>query len=159
MPLNTAVSVLPVNIYSPGASGSPHVIVYNSGTAPVYVGQASVTAQDGVPLYPRNSIELPTAPVKLYAVSGFTLTATTTTTTADVTAGTGTVAVTSGTGIANNAYVELASGNAAEVVQVISGGTTTTLTTTAPLYDHVSGVAVTVVIANAGSVSVTRGAT
>ena len=158
VPINTAISATATQIYSPSPSGIPHVTISNSGKYNVHVGKISVTAANGLSLQPGSQISLPNANVSLYAVSGFTPTATATTTTADVTAGTGTVGVTSGTGIANNAYIELASGGAAEVVQVISGGTTTTLTTTAPLYDHVSGVAVTVVTPFPSTVSVTPGA-
>lgn len=158
VPINTAITAVPVQIYTPSPSGIPHVIIINSGRYNVHIGKVSVTAANGLTLPPSGQISLPFASVNLYAVSGFTPTATATTTTAAVTAGTGTVAVTSGTGIANNAYIELATGAASEIVQVISGGTTTTLTTTAPQYDHGSGVAVTVVTPNASSVSVTPGA-
>jgi hypothetical protein len=158
VPLNTAVAAIPVLIYSPSPSGIPHVVITNCGLYTVYIGGASVSAASGIPLAPKGQISLPYAPLSLYAVSGFTATATATTTTANVTAGTGTVAVTAGTGLSNTLYIELASGTAAEVVQVSSGGGTTTLTTTKPLYDHLSGVAVTLVTAQASAVMVSAGA-
>lgn len=156
-PLNTAIAAIPVLIYSPSPSGIPHVVITNSGMYPVYIGGASVSAASGIPLAPRGQISLPFAPTALYAVSGYTASATATTTTANVTAGTGTVAVTAGTGLANGSYVLLASLTASEAVQISSGGTTTTLTTTKPLYDHLSGVAVTLVTAQASAVSVSAG--
>jgi hypothetical protein len=134
------------------------VVVTNCGLYTVYIGRSSVSAASGMPLAPKAQITLPNAPVSLYAVSGYTVTATATTTSSNVTAGTGTVAVTAGTGLVNGGYVLLASGTAAEVVQIISGGTTTTLTTSVPLYDHLSGVAVTLVTAQLSSVMTSAGA-
>lgn len=158
MPLNTSVSAVPAVIYTPSGSGHPHAVITNTGTATLYVGQKGVTAANGLPLAPNQQIPLVIASFTLYAVSGYTPTATTTTTTAAVVAGTGTVAVTAGTGLVNTGYVLIASAAAAEVVQIISGGTTTTLTTTAPSYDHASGVSVTLVTPQATSAGVNRGA-
>jgi hypothetical protein len=156
-PFSTAVTPIPTLIYSPSPSGIPHVVVTNTGLYPIYIGSASVSPGSGMYLAPRGQVTLPNAPVALYAVSAYTVTATATTTTSNVTAGTGTVAVTSGTSLTNGSYILLAAGTAIEAVQISSGGTTTTLTTTKPLYDHLSGVAVTLITGQAGSVSVSAG--
>jgi hypothetical protein len=159
MPGNQNITATASLVYSPSPAGTSHLFLSNLGRFPVYVGQAGVTAANGLPVYPNQNLDLSTMPVNLYAASGYTKTATATTTTADVTAGTGTVAVTSGTGIANGALILIGSGGGQEVLTVISGGTTTTLTTSAPLYDHVSGEAVTVVTSVGGQINVVAGTT
>lgn len=159
MPGNMNVAATPALVYSPSPAGQSHVFLSNIGRFPVYVGQSGVTASNGVPVYPGQNIDLSVMPTALYAVSGYTRTATATTTTADITAGTGTVPVTSGTGIANGALILVGTGASQEVLTVISGGTTTTLTTSVPGYDHVSGVAVTVVTSTGAQINVTAGTT
>lgn len=159
MPGNQNVTAVPALVYSPSPAGTSHVFLSNQGRFPVYVGQSGVTASNGIPVYPNGNIDLANMPVNLYAVSGYTKTATATTTTADVTAGTGTVPVTSGTGIPNGSLILIGTGASQEVLTVISGGTTTTLTTSAPGYDHVSGVAVTVVTSTGAQINVVAGTT
>lgn len=70
---------------------------------------------------------------------------TSTTTTGTNSAGSTTLTVTSGTGIANNNILNVDTGTNAEIVKVLSGGGTTTLTlTTALRYTHTAGATVSV---------------
>jgi hypothetical protein len=156
--LTTSVAGAPVLIYNPAPSGTPIVFAMNIGSSVLYIGQAGVTSASGLPLYPNMQIDLPIAPVKMYAASGVVATATATTTTAAANSAATSLAVTSGTGIANGNLVLVGSGSNAEVVTVTAGGGTTTLTVTALNYDHRSGAAVTVVTSNASVISVTPGA-
>jgi hypothetical protein len=148
--LHTPVSGVPVQVYNPPTSGTPHVTLYNEGTSPVYIGGSNVTQTNGLTLRPTHQLSFPLAPFSLYAISGTTATATATTTSGANNSGTTSLSVTSGTGIANGAQIQLGSGTNAEVVTVTAGGGTGTLTVSATQYDHRSGAAVTVMTA-AGS--------
>ncbi len=155
--LITSVSGAPVLIYNPAPSGTPNSFIQNSGSSVIYIGQAGVTAANGVPLYPNQVIDLSFSPIKLYAASGVVATATATTTTAAANSGATSLAITSGTGTVNGQQIQVGSGSNAEVVTITAGGGTTTLTVTALNYDHRSGAAVTVMTATASSANVTPG--
>lgn len=155
--LATSVSGAPVLIYNPALSGTPNVSITNYGGSLVYVGQAGVTVNNGLPLYPNQQVTLPYAPTKLYAVSGVVATATATTTTAAANSAATSLAITSGTGTVNGQQIQVGSGSNAEIVTITAGGGTTTLTVTALNYDHRSGAAVTVMTATASAVNVVPG--
>lgn len=155
--LNTSVSGAPVLIYNPAPSGLPSAFVQNSGASVIYLGQAGVTAANGLPLYPNQIVDVSFLPNKVYAVSGVVATATATTTTAAANSGATSLAITSGTGTVNGQQIQVGSGSNAEVVTIVSGGGTTTLTVTALNYDHRSGAAVTVMTATASTANVTPG--
>lgn len=153
----TAVSAAPVKIYTPAPSGSPTAFVNNSGPGLIYLGGAGVTPNNGVPLPPNQSVNIARMAYALYAVSGNSATAVATTTTAANAAGDTSLAITSGTGTVNGQTVRVGAGTAAEVVTIVSGGGTTTLTVTALQYDHASGAAVTVVTSLGSSATVVAG--
>jgi hypothetical protein len=146
-------------VFVPPSKGVATMFLTNNSSTVVYVGGASVTPTTGFPLPPGQSLDVSRMTASVFAVTPYTATATATTTTAALAAGATTVAVTSGAGISNGGYIALGAigGTGAEVVTVISGGGTASLTTTAAQFDHATGVAVTVVTPNAGSVTVVAG--
>lgn len=159
MPVNTNISAVPVLIYSPSPSGISHVFIQNVGPSTVYIGGQGVTASGGIPVSPGSAIDFAVANVALYAVCGYTPTATATTTTAAVASGSAvSTAITSGTGTANGQYVLIGSGTASETTTITSGGGTTTVTLAALLDDHKSGAAFTVVTPQPSTITVAAGA-
>jgi hypothetical protein len=144
---HTPVTAVPVQVYVPPPSGTPHVILFNEGTSTVYVGQAGVTPANGILVPAQTEVKLPAAAVALYAVSGANPTSTSATTTAPANSAATSLPVTSGSGLVNGSQIQVGSGSAAENVTVVSGGGTTTLTITALNYDHKSGATVTLLSA------------
>jgi hypothetical protein len=157
MTLTTAVSGTPVQVYNPAPAGVPTMFLTNNGPANVFLGGSNVTAGSGFPLPPGQSLDVSRAMLAVYAVAGFAATATATTTTAAIAGGATSVPVTSGTGLTNGSYIEVGGTTTAEVVKIISGGGTATLTTSALSYDHASGVAVTLVTPTLTSVGTVNG--
>lgn len=166
--MSTKFTITPVQagasaIYSPSlGSGKPHAVIHNAGPGTVYLGQAGVTAQNGLPLRAKEELTFPFAYDTIYACSGgLTLSGTvTTTTTAAVTHGASTVvAVTAITGFAAGQTVQLGGGTGAETLVVSATSTAPSLKfTTKPAYDHISGVAVSQVTGGSpGTVKVTMG--
>jgi hypothetical protein len=143
---------------TPSPSGNSTLVITNVGPGVVYLGGATVTPLSGFVLPVGQQLDVTNIKSSVYAVSGSTATATATTTTAAAASGATSLAITSGTGIANGAYIQVGAGNSAEVTTVTSGGGTATLTVPALQFDHASGVAVTVVTGNAVSVSTANGA-
>jgi len=166
--VSTRINVVPVGLAAaavftpPAGSGRPHAVIHNSGPGTVYLGQASVTAQNGLPLRAKEQIEFPFALDTIYACSGgLTLSGTvTTTTTAAVTHGASTVvAVTAITGFAAGQTVQVGAGTSAETLTISATSTAPSLKfTTKPAYDHASGVTVAQVTTGAvGTLKVTGG--
>ena len=85
--IHTPVTGDAVLVYTPPSTGIPKVTLINEGASIVYIGQAGVTASNGLPLQPRQELSLPFAPYALYAVSGGALTATTANTNAAASGG------------------------------------------------------------------------
>jgi hypothetical protein len=158
-PISVAVSGAPTLIYTPSASGKPNVFLQNMGTAPVYVGGSGVTATGGLYVPPNQGIDIASATSALYAVAGYTATATTTTiATSAVSHGSAvSVTVASGAGTANGQYVLVGAGTSAETTTITSGGGTTTLVLAQLLDDHNVGAPVTVVVPIAGVLNVAPG--
>lgn len=159
-PVITNISATPVMVYSPSPSGISHVYIQNLGPATVYLGNQGVTVSGGFPLAPNSHVNLPVASTALYAVSGYTPTATTTTiATTPLTHGTSVAAtLTSGAGTANGQYVVVGSDTAAETTTITAGGGTTSVTLAALQDDHVVGSPFTVVTPQPTSITVTAGA-
>jgi hypothetical protein len=157
-PFNTTVSAVPVRVMTPSPSGTSTLVITNNGPSVVYLGGATVTSVNGFPLPVGQQLDVARVAWNIYACSPVTATATATTTTAAASSGATTLAVTSGTGIANGAYIQVGAGNAAEITTVTSGGGTASLTVPALAYDHASGAAVTVVTPQLTSVSTANGA-
>lgn len=144
---HTAVSGVATLVYNPPPQGSPHVTLINEGTAVAYIGQAAVTSSSGLPLYPRQQISLPFAPIALYAVSGAAGTATTANTNAVANSGATTLSFAAGyaTAAVNGLQAQVGTGSNAETVTIVSGGGGTTLTVSALQYDHRTATPVTVI--------------
>lgn len=159
-PVNTNISAVPVLIYSPSPSGIAHVYIQNVGSSTVYIGAAGVTSSGGLPVAPNCHVSLPVANTALYAVSGYTATATTTAV-ATTPVGHGSAVATtvgSGAGTANGQYVVIGAGTSAETTTITSGGGTTTLTLAQLLDDHLVGAPVTVVTPQPTTIVVSGGA-
>lgn len=159
----TPVGPAGVQVYNPASVGKPHAVVHNPGPAILYLGQQGVTAQNGFPLRPKETIELPWGLDALYAIcGGLTLSGTvTTTTTAALTHGASTVAaVTASAAFTVGQIVQVGAGTSAETLTVAAKASASITFTSKPVLDHVSGVAVTAVTAgSAGSIKVTTGTT
>jgi hypothetical protein len=156
---NTNIGAVPTLIYTPSPSGVSHVFIQNLGPSTVYVGGPGVTATGGLPVAPNQMVDFPVASIALYAVCGYTPTATATTTTAAVNSGSAvSTAITSGTGTVNGQYALIGSGTNAETALITAGGGTTTLTLGALVDDHRTGAALTIVTPFPSTVAVTAGA-
>lgn len=156
--IHTPVPGVATLVYSPAASGTPHVTLINEGAAVVYIGNATVQAGVGLPLAAGQQVSLPFASQSLYAISGITATATATAlSAAAVNAGATSLTVGSGTGIANGSIIQIGSGTRAETVTVTAGGGTTTLTVTATQYDHRLSDTVTLMTSAASAVRTESG--
>jgi hypothetical protein len=60
----------------PPPAGTPHAYLFNTGLQVAYVGGQNVTSVSGLALYPNGKIPLTLMPGTVYAVSGFTQSAT-----------------------------------------------------------------------------------
>jgi len=136
--IHTPVTGAPALIYSPSASGTPHVTVINEGPSAVYIGRAGVTSSSGMPLQPQQELSLPFAPAALYAVASVASAGTTINT--NLAFNSGGTQLTFGSNFysaaVNNTQAQIGSGSSAEVVTITAGGGTGTLTVSALAYDH-----------------------
>ena len=158
----TPVGAAAKQVYNPAVTGTPSAVLFNSGPGVVYVGGAGVTPNNGLPVQPHNGIDFAYAPTALFAVAGgLTLSGSvTTTTSAAITHGASTtVGVAAVTGFVAGQTVQVGAGTAAETLVVKATSTAPSITfTTKPAYDHISGVAVTLVTnAVTGTLRVTAG--
>lgn len=143
---NFNVGAAPTQVYSAPTSATFNapatVQLFNAGSSPVFIGNNGVSVSNGLQLNPGAHFRVVNMYTSLYACSGYATTAASTTTSAAVNAGATSLPITLGTGTVNGQYVVVGSGNNQEVVQIVSGGGTTTLTVTALNYDHKSGASV-----------------
>jgi hypothetical protein len=141
---NTYVTPIPTQIFVPTPSGTATCRISNPGPATIYIGSSQVSSVNGFPVPPGNKpVELNNVGVNLYACSGAGV----------VNSGGATLSALNGAGatlftVATHAptastYVQLGSGTSLEYLYVSSftgAGTPWTVTTsTASLYDHISG--------------------
>ena len=135
-PLPVAVFVTPT-----GTGVNPVCRLKNeSPSGTLFVGLSACTPSTGLPVPPNTQIELPNASSTLYACSNWSAgTASATASASAATAGTTSWTVASG-GMANipvGTYFVIGSGTTAEVLNVATSASTTTITTTtASLFDH-----------------------
>jgi hypothetical protein len=166
--VSTRINVVPVGLAAaavftpPAGSGIPHAVIHNAGPGTVYLGQASVTAQNGLALRAKEEVNFPYALDTIYACSGgLTLSGSvTTTSTAAVTHGASTaIPVTATTGFAAGQTVQVGAGTSAETLVVKATSTAPSLIfTVKPAYDHATGVTVAQVTAGAvGTLKVSAG--
>jgi hypothetical protein len=159
---NVNVTPAPVQVFTPTPGAAASCRFANLGSGVVYVGGANVSPVNGFPIYPGNRpVTLPNVGVNLYACSGVgivnagnaTLSAVTPAGTTSLTVAT--AAPTAGT------YIRVGNGTGVEYLSVVSftgSGTPWTATTsTATVYDHVTGATVATVAAVPGLLSVTAG--
>jgi hypothetical protein len=153
-----------LQVYNPPAVGHPHVVLFNSGASPVYLGGTSVTAQNGFYFPSGAQISLPFAPFPIYAIDGYTLGTATATLTINAVSGGTVLAAGSIASFTPGTLLQIGNAgapNSQEVVVIANIPNTGTVTTTTPiLYDHISGATVTTIASqNASSLSVNVGTT
>jgi hypothetical protein len=158
------VAMPTIQVYVPPKVGNPHVVIFNNGASPCYIGGSSVTSQTGLWFPPNAQLNLPFAPQAIWAIDGYTLGTATTTISANVVAGGTTLAAGSLASMSVGSLIQLGNANAPtsfEVVAIsafVNAGTLTT--TTGVLYDHISGATVTTISSqSATSLSVNVGTT
>lgn len=145
VPNNVNVTPIPTQVFTPVTGVASTCRFYNPGPGVAYVGGANVSPVNGIPILPGNRpIELQNVNVNLYACSGVSLVNTSGNATLSALNAAGSTTFT----VATNAptastYVRLGSGTSLEYLYVSSftgAGTPWTATTsTASLYDHISG--------------------
>ncbi len=134
---------LPVTVFvSPTGTGvNPVCILKNeSPSQTLFVGLSACTPNTGIPLPPNEAIKINAASSSLYACSNWAAgTASATASASAATAGTTSWTVASG-GMPNipvGTYFVIGTGTTAEVLNVATSASTTTITTTtASLFDH-----------------------
>lgn len=151
-------------VYVPAAVGTPHCVIFNNGSSPVYLGGTAVSVNTGLWFPPGAQLSLPFATFPIWSVSGYVLGTATTTISANAVAGGTTLAAGSLASMSVGTPLQL--GNAGfpssqEVVIISTFVNAGTLTTTAPTqFDHISGGTVTVISSQTGSsLSVNAGTT
>lgn len=158
------LSFTPTWLFTPTAGLANTVRLYNEGRNTVYVGQADVTVNTGMPLIPGvKPVELSGIGSSLYAISAITVgavagTAAVTTTAASTTFILPAAAVTAlpvGTAFV---YGSTSSTSNQEVLVVATSASTTTITTTlASVFPHVSGDQLFLATPTYGQLRVTAG--
>lgn len=154
------IGCAPVLVYSPAVSGTPVAFIYNEGTVPVWLGQNGLTITNGVLLQPGDHHKAVNATQSFYACTNWSATtAATQPTSAAVNAGgtTLTSTIAQGAIAAGSALLIGTSGSGGEVVTLVSGGGTTTLTVTALQYDHRTGITPQILTQTIGQLSVQYG--
>jgi hypothetical protein len=163
VPANTSVTPIPTLVFTPTPSVPATCRFYNSGSSVVYIGGANVSPVNGFPILPGNRpVELQNVNVNLYACSGVAQVNTSghATLSALNAAGSTTFTVATAAPTAST-YVQLGSGTSLEYLFVSSftgSGTPWTVTTsTASLYDHISGSTMATVVATPNPLNVSAG--
>ncbi len=162
VPANTSVTPVATLVFTPTPGVAASCRISNPGPGIVYLGGPNVSPGNGFPVLPGNRpIQLQNVGVPLYACSGVGAIGAAGTTAAVNAAGStlftvATVSPTVGT------YMKLGSGSSVEYVLVSGtvglGGSPWTVTTSASVYDHVSGsTAATVLTAYPGPLLVSAG--
>jgi hypothetical protein len=72
VPNNTNLTFTPTWLFTPSSSGINNLRLYNNGRNTVYVGQAEVTVNTGLPILPGGKpVELTNVQNSLYAISAY----------------------------------------------------------------------------------------
>jgi hypothetical protein len=141
------LSFTPTWLFSPVSGQANSLRLYNEGRNIVYVGQADVTVNTGLPLAPGcKPVELTNVMSSIYAISAVTVGAVAGTAAVSTTAGSTTfilpAAAVTAVGVAGTSFVygSTSSTSNQEVLVVATSASTTTITTTlASVFPHVSG--------------------
>jgi non-reducing end alpha-L-arabinofuranosidase len=158
--VSASVFVGPVatEVYNPPSTGTPNVTLFNAGSSTLYLGQAGVTADLGLPLLAGQGLGFPFYPLAIYAVAAATVTTTSTTLSAAAAAGATSITVTSPTGLTAGKTITIGTGESAETNTIVSVSTDTLTLTNELEFDHASGDTVTLdSTAGGGTIIVTAG--
>lgn len=147
-------------IFTPNTAATTAVRLFNEGRNTVFVGQSTVTPANGMPI-PAGSrpVELQNVTQTLYACCAYAAGTTNTTLSSALTAGTTVVTVAAqGNFPVGTSFVV---GNIATAQDFLTSGSSvssaTIGTTSAALYDHLSGETVTTITLAPGQLRVTAG--
>jgi len=137
--ISTPVSAAPTRIYNPGSQGTPHAVIYNAGTATIYLGGVNVSPATGFPLPPTGKITIANAQTALYAAAGGAVTSGSLTLGAALVAGSTSLSASAITGIVVGQPLSIGN-TSTEVVTVTSTSTSKVVTfTPATGFYHPSG--------------------
>lgn len=154
-PNNVNATPAAQQVFTPTPGVQASCRFYNPGPSTIYVGGQSVTPGNGLPILPGNRpVELQNVNVNLYACSGITSVGATTTLSGA--SGAGSTGATVASAVAAGNWLRIGNGTGIEYVQVATGTTVVTFTTST-LYDHASGATVATVTASPGPLSVQAG--
>jgi len=163
-PQITAVGAVAVQVYNPAPVGKPHVVVYNTGPATIYLGSAGVTAGGGLAVPPNSEVNFANGVNAIYAAAGGVIvsgTATTNLTAAATGGSTSNLSVGTTANFAVGNTVQVGTGGTAEsgTISAIPDSTHLTLSA-AVVYDHRAGAQVaTVTGTSTATVRTVAGAT
>jgi hypothetical protein len=159
-PLSVASPV--TKVYNPAIVGTPHAVLYNSGSSFAYLGGSAVTPSSGFPFPPGAQITLPYANFSIWGVPGGVTVGTPSTSlqTALAAGGTTLTLASSGTVFATAQTIAVGATTGQEFL-TIATITGTVVTLSAPtLYDHNASATVTTILSqSATSLSVNMGTT
>lgn len=163
VPANASVTPIPTLVFTPTPNAAATCRLSNPGSATVYVGGANVSPVNGFPIPPGNRpVELNNVGVSLYACSAVASVNSSGHATLSALNAAGSTLFTVATAAPTaGTYVQLGSGTSLEYLFVSSftgAGTPWTVTTsTASLYDHISGSTMATVVAVPGPLNVSAG--
>lgn len=138
---NISVGTAPGLIFTPSVQYTS-VVVANTGTRALYLGQTGVTAATGLPLAAGQTLTLVGITAPLYAVAGVdSIVSPTSTASGSIAQGATSITVASGgTSFTNGMVVSILDGNNTELVTVGNGSTGTSVVISATAKAHASGV-------------------
>lgn len=159
-PFSVSVTPAATLVYSPQTT-TDHVFISNNGPTTVYLGQAGVTAFTGLPLAPRQLVDLSVITKPIYAASeaggigGLSGTATALL----AKAGTGITVASGGASWTQGMLLQINDGPATEVVVVGAGSGATNIVIGAAAFAHNTGFTFQQYLGGAGgTLTVTPGA-
>jgi hypothetical protein len=147
----TPVSAAPVKVYNPGGQGTPHAVLYNSGTSTVYIGGINVSPATGFPMGPSTQITIANAQYSLYAAASGVVSSGSNTAAALIAGGATSVSASATTGFVVGSQIIIGT-TSTEVVTltIVSSSKTVTWTPACGFY-HPSGAPMKLVTGAAGS--------
>lgn len=160
--VSTVPTAQPTLVYTPTPSvQGPSIRITNNGGVPVYLGQSNVSQYNGLPLYPGNRpVELQNCPVNVYVSGGAFASGPSVVTNATAFAAGATSFTVTTTGLTANTTpftVILGSGTGQELVSITSISSSTVITCSATLQDHVGGVTVATAVVRTANVTASAG--
>lgn len=137
-------SVTPTWIFTPTPNAPATVRLINEGSNTVYVGQSNVSPFNGFPIPPNSKpFQLQNVLTTLYACSGVTANAASSTLNGAVAAGSTVLTLVTAASFVVGSTAVIGNTGKGQEVATVTGTTATALTlSTATLYDHATGVTV-----------------